>query len=80
VVLEVPLREQGRPHTWRAWTETGPDGRWRMRVPLPTDLSTPTIQTSAGQLRVGAGTARPLEVAEATVRAGGIIAAPGNTR
>jgi hypothetical protein len=80
VVLEVPLREQGRPHTWRAWTETGPDGRWRMRVPLPTDLSTPTIQTSAGQLRVGDGAARPIEITESTVREGGVIAAPGDTR
>jgi asparagine N-glycosylation enzyme membrane subunit Stt3 len=80
VVLEIPLREHGRPHTWRAWADAGPDGRWRMRVALPTDLSTPTIQTGQGALRVGDRPARSFEVPEATVRAGGIIAASGDSR
>ncbi len=79
-VLEIPLREHGRPHTWRAWAEAGPDGRWQMRVPLPTDLAMPTIQTSAGRLRVGDGPAVPVDIAEATVREGGAVAAPGDSR
>ncbi len=80
VVLEVPLTEHGRPHTWRAWADAGADGRWQLRVPLPTDLSTQTIRTATGRLRVGDGPAQPLEITESTVRAGGIIAAPGDTR
>jgi hypothetical protein len=80
VVLEIPLREHGRPHTWRAFADAGPDGRWRMRVPLPTNLATRTIQTGPGRLRVGEGPELPIEVAEATVRDGGAIAAPGFTR
>jgi asparagine N-glycosylation enzyme membrane subunit Stt3 len=80
VVLEIPITEHGRPHTWRAWADAGPDGRWQMMLPLPTDLSTRTIRTAMGRLRVGDGAARPIEITESTVREGGVIAAPGDTR
>ncbi len=80
VVLEIPLREHGRPHTWRAFADAGPDGRWQLRVPLPTDLATRTIQTAPGRLRVGNGPERPIEIAESMVRSGGTVAAPGDTR
>jgi Archaeal glycosylation protein B long peripheral domain len=84
VVLEIPLREHGRPHTWRAFADAGPDGRWSLRVPLPTDLATLTIQTGPGRLRVGDGPAWPFELEETTVRQGGpveaLLAAPGPAR
>jgi hypothetical protein len=84
VVLEIPLREHGRPHTWRAWCDSGPDGRWRLRVPLPTDLATRTIRTGPGRLLVGEGPPQPVSISEATIRAGGIVearlAAPGPAR
>ncbi|HET9554206.1 MAG TPA: hypothetical protein VFP50_14655 [Anaeromyxobacteraceae bacterium] len=73
-VLEVPLEEHGRPHTWRAFADAGPDGRWTMTVPLPTDLATPTVRTTEGRLRVGDGPALPLAVPEAAVRAGQPVA------
>jgi len=84
VVLEIPLSEHGRPHTWRAWSDTGPDGRWRLRVPLPTDLAARTVRTGPGRLRVGDGPAQVVELGEAAVRAGAVIearlAAPGPAR
>jgi asparagine N-glycosylation enzyme membrane subunit Stt3 len=80
VVLEIPLREHGRPHTWRAFADAGPDGGWRLRVPLPTDLATATLQAGTGRLRAGDGPQRSVEIPEAAVRAGQAIAAPGLTR
>lgn len=74
-VLEIPLLEHGRSHTWRAFADAGADGRWAMTVPLPTDLATPTVRTAAGRLRVGEEPARPQAVPGAAVRAGRAVAA-----
>jgi Archaeal glycosylation protein B long peripheral domain len=74
VVLEVPLEEHGRTHTWRALAVAGPDGRWSLTVPLPTNLATSTVRTAEGRLRLGQGPARPQEVPEEAIRAGRIIA------
>jgi len=75
VVLEIPLSEHGRAHTWRAFTDAGADGRFALTVPLPTDLTTPTVRTGVGRLLVGGGPARPQAVPEAAVRAGQLVAA-----
>jgi hypothetical protein len=81
VVLEVPLTEHGRRHTWRAFTDAEADGRWTMTVPLPNDLSTPTVTTGPGLLRVGSGPAYPVLVPEVAVRTGAtlevVVPAPG---
>jgi hypothetical protein len=73
VVLEVPLEEHGRPHTWRAFANAGADGHWSMTVPLPTDLATPTVITRMGLLRVGGGPAHPIRIAEAAARTGATV-------
>jgi hypothetical protein len=70
VVLEVPITEHGRRHTWRAFADAGPDGRWTMTIPLPTDLSTTTVTTEPGRLRVPGGLGSVVQVPEAAVRAG----------
>ena len=73
VVLEIPLREHGRPHTWRAFADAGSDGRWMMRVPLPTDLATSTVTTGPGWLRVEGRAPIQVLVAEQAVRSGATI-------
>jgi hypothetical protein len=73
VVLEIPLLEHGRRHTWRGWADAGPDGRWAMAVPVPTDLAAGTVASGPGLLRVPGAPARPLAVPEAAVRQGGAI-------
>lgn len=75
VVLEIPLEEHGRPHTWRAFADAGPDGRFTLRVPLPTDLATPTVRTGPGTLRRPGAPPAPLAVPEAAVREGRVVAA-----
>jgi asparagine N-glycosylation enzyme membrane subunit Stt3 len=73
VVLELDLAERGRPHVWRAWTTAGADGRWTLRVPLPTGLATPTLSTRpAARLRAG-GAPVAVEIPEAAVRGGAAI-------
>jgi dolichyl-diphosphooligosaccharide--protein glycosyltransferase len=73
VVLEVPLTEHGRRHTWRAFADAGADGHWTMTVPLPTDLATPTITTGRGTLRLAGGRDLPVRIQEAAVRAGSAV-------
>jgi hypothetical protein len=70
VVLEIPLREHGRPHTWRAFADAGPDGSWRMRVPLPTDLAAPTVTTGPASLRIDGLVPIRVLVPEHAVRSG----------
>ena len=86
VVLEIPLREHGRPHTWRAWSPTpGPTAAGRMRVPLPTDLGHPDHPDRPGPApggrRPGAGPSssrRPRSAPGGIVEA--LLAAPGPAR
>jgi asparagine N-glycosylation enzyme membrane subunit Stt3 len=70
VVLEIPLLEHGRRHTWRAFTDAGEDGGWTLVVPLPTGAATGAITTGPGSLRVGAGPPAPVRIPEAAVRSG----------
>lgn len=76
VVLEIPLKEHGRPHTWRAWADADPDGRWRMRVPLPTDLTATTITTGPATCKVVGQPPRLVQIGEAAVRAGAATELP----
>jgi asparagine N-glycosylation enzyme membrane subunit Stt3 len=75
VVAELPFREHGWPHTYRAWTDAGADGRWDLVVPVPTDFARPTLWTGPRwQVRAGAGAPVPVAVPESAVRAGSLIA------
>lgn len=74
VVLEIDLVERRRRHVWRAWTVAGDDGRYELRVPLPTGLVEPTLATApVAHLRAGQGAAARLAIPEAAVRSGGSI-------
>jgi len=77
VVGELELTERGRPHRYRAWTTSGPQGAWRMRVAVPSGWSTHTIRTGPAW-RITRGTAETVEVVvpEAAVRLGLEIAVP----
>jgi asparagine N-glycosylation enzyme membrane subunit Stt3 len=70
LMLEIPITEHGRPHTWRAAAAAGPDGRWRLRVPLPTDLATPTMTTGIASLQVNGLAPVRVVIPELAVRAG----------
>jgi hypothetical protein len=71
VVAELPFRENGRPHVWKAWCDAAPDGRFELTVPIPTGWARPTLWTApAWHLRAGGGAARAVEVPEAAVRGG----------
>jgi asparagine N-glycosylation enzyme membrane subunit Stt3 len=74
VVVEIPISEHGRSHTWRAWTDADGEGRWSMRVPLPTDLATPTLATGPGRLSIAGEAPGGLRLTEAMVRAGAVVA------
>jgi dolichyl-diphosphooligosaccharide--protein glycosyltransferase len=75
VVAELPFREHGWPHTYRAWTDAGADGRWDLVVPVPTDFARPTLWTGRPwQVRVGGGAPVSVAVPESAVRAGSRIA------
>jgi hypothetical protein len=73
VVLEIPLTEHGRPHTWRAWADAGPDGRWTLRVPLPTDLAGAAVSSGPGELRVDGRASVPVRITEQAVRSGAAL-------
>jgi hypothetical protein len=77
VVGELELTERGRPHRYRAWTTAGAQGRWQMRVAVPSGWSTHTIRTGPAW-RVTQGTAEAVEVVvpEEAVRQGLEIAVP----
>ncbi len=77
VVGEIDLEEWGRAHRYRAWTRAGPDGRWRMRVAVPSNWSTHTLRTGPAW-RITQGTAGTVEVAvpEEVVRSGLEIVVP----
>ena len=74
VVLEIPLTAHGRAHTWRAWADAGPDGRWALTVPLPTGLATASVTTAEGRLLVPGAPPAAQQVPEAAVRAGRFVA------
>ncbi len=75
VIAELTFREHGWPHTYRAWTDAGDDGRWDLVVPLPTDFARPTLWAgSRWQVRVGGGVPVPVAVPESAVRGGSRIA------
>jgi hypothetical protein len=74
VVAELRFKEQGRPHTYKAYTDAGADGRWSMRLPFPSGLWRPTLR-SEERWTINAGAGAPLEFAlpEASVRSGAIL-------
>lgn len=77
VVIEIPFLERGQPHLYRAWGDSGADGRFEIVVPLPTGFARATLRTAArAAARVGGGTPVPLEIPEEAVRRGGVVAAP----
>jgi asparagine N-glycosylation enzyme membrane subunit Stt3 len=74
VVLEIPLVERGRRHVWRAWADAGADGRYELKVPLPTGLVQPTLATApTGQLRANGGAPAVIVIPEAAVRSGSTV-------
>jgi asparagine N-glycosylation enzyme membrane subunit Stt3 len=73
VVLELDLTERGRRHVWRAWTEAGKDGRYAMRVPLPTGLDRPTLSTGPSARLKALGATISLQVPEQAVLGGSTI-------
>ena len=77
VLGEIGLEEWGREHRYRAWTRADPDGRWQLRVAVPTSLTTPTLRTGP-VWRITQGTAGAVEVVvpEEAVRSGRAIALP----
>ncbi len=77
IVGELQFTERGREHRYRAWTTSGPQGTWRMRVAVPSGWSTHTIRTGPAW-RITRGTAEAVEVVvpEAAVRLGQEIAFP----
>lgn len=76
VLASIDLRENGRPHVWRAFADAGGDGRFELVLPVPTGLARPTLSTGSRYvLRVGDGPASEVEVPEAAVRAGGVVRA-----
>lgn len=75
VLAELPFREHGWPHVYRAWTDAGADGRWDLVVPIPTGFARPTLWTGPSWLlRAGDGAPVPVAVPEGAVRAGGRVA------
>jgi hypothetical protein len=74
VVAELRFTERGRPHTYKAWADVGPEGRWSLVLPFPTDLLRPTIR-SESRWSVAAGGGAPVEFAlpEEQVRGGGVL-------
>jgi hypothetical protein len=77
VVAEIELVEWGRPHRYRAWTVAGPDGRWTLRVAVPSGLAVRSIRTGPAW-RVAAGDAPPVPVVvpERAVREGLSVGVP----
>jgi hypothetical protein len=77
VAGELGLVEWGRAHRYRAFTRAGADGRFQLRVPLPSGFSTPTLHTGpAWRITVGDGRAVDVDVPEAAVRGGSTVAVP----
>lgn len=77
VVGELGLEEWGRAHRYRAWTRADSDGRWRMRVAVPSGWSTPTIRTGpCWRITQGAAAAVEVVVPENAVRSGLEITLP----
>jgi hypothetical protein len=77
VVGEIGLEERGRAHRYRAWTRADPEGRWELRVAVPSGFSTQTIRTGpAWRITVGDGPAVAAEVPEGAVREGRAIDLP----
>jgi asparagine N-glycosylation enzyme membrane subunit Stt3 len=74
VVAELRFKEQGRPHTYKAYTDAGGDGRWSLQLPFPSGLLRPTVR-SEGHWTVAAAGGAPLEFAlpEAAVRSGATL-------
>jgi hypothetical protein len=74
VQAELRFREHGRPHTYKAWGETGPDGRWTLVLPFPSSLLRPTLR-SEPRWRVAMTGRRAVEfeLPERAVRAGEVI-------
>jgi hypothetical protein len=71
VVVEIPFRERGRPHTWRGWGDASADGSYALRVPVPTGRAWPTLVTGAAALlRVPGRPDVTLAIPEAAVRSG----------
>jgi hypothetical protein len=77
VVGEIGLRERGRDHRYRAWTVADGEGRWRMRVAVPSGWTAGTVGTGGAWHVVGAIPGdRDVEVPEEAVRTGREIAVP----
>jgi hypothetical protein len=77
VIGELQFTERGREHRYRAWTTSGPQGTWRMRVAVPSGWSTHTIRTgSAWRITRGAEDIVEVPVSEEAVRQGQEISVP----
>lgn len=75
VTAELPFRERGWPHTYRAWSDAGADGRWEIVVPVPTGFARPSLWTGPSwHVRAGDGTPIEVAVPESAVRGAGHIA------
>jgi hypothetical protein len=74
VVAELPFTEHGRPHTYKAWTDAGADGRWELVLPFPSGYRAPTVASAAAwTARAGGGPAATFVVPEEAVRAGAAV-------
>jgi hypothetical protein len=74
VVAELPFSEHGRPHTYKAWIDPAPDGRWSLVLPFPSGLMRPTLRSGpTWRLSVGGGAPREFTLSEAEVRSGAVI-------
>lgn len=68
--LETPL---GRRLVFEAEAQADADGRARLRLPYATDVQPPVHAVGVYRLRIDAGEAQPLELADEAVRAGATI-------
>ena len=76
VIGELAFTERGRPHTYKAFADAGPDGRWELVLPLPGGLVLPTLRTEERwRLAAAGGPPVELEVPEQAVRQGATLVA-----
>ncbi|MGB8930390.1 MAG: STT3 domain-containing protein, partial [Anaeromyxobacteraceae bacterium] len=74
VVATLRFREQGRPHAWKAFADTGADGAFELIVPFPTGLLRPAVDSDRRYaLSVNDGPPTEAEVPESAVRAGATV-------
>jgi hypothetical protein len=77
VTCRIGLAVHGVDHAWRGWTDAGPDGRFALRVPVPTGWQGGGIATGDRcLLEAGGAAVGEVPIPERAVHAGERIAVP----